>query len=63
MGWGLKKTSLWDVYEYRIVDVYMGKSLGQIGEGYEDGQGRHEEGVSRVAHLAFGLHLRCSVYD
>ena len=41
----------------------MGKSLGQIGEGYEDGEGRHEEGVSRVAHLAFGLHLRCSVYD
>ena len=41
----------------------MGKSLRQIGEGYEGGEGRHEEGVSRVTHLAFGLHPRCSVYD
>ena len=55
--------SLWNVYEYRIVDLYMGRSPGQIGEGYEGGEGRHEEGVSRVTHLAFGLHPRCSVYN
>ena len=41
----------------------MRSGLEQIGEGYEGGERRHEEGVSRVTHLALGLHPKCSVYD
>ena len=45
------------------MNIYMEKGLEQIGEVYEGGEGRHEEGVSRVTHLTFELHPRCSAYD
>ena len=54
------KTSLWSAYESRIVGIYIGKSLGQMGRRYESGEEGHEEEASRMTHLADNLHTKHS---
>ena len=54
------KTLLWSAYECRIVGIYIGKSLGQMGRRYEGGEGGHEERMSKMTHLADRLHTKCS---